>query len=55
MSGLRVYQALFWGMLPGEKFHTIPASHQWGLNVLPVSSSVFRRERMRGQPSVQAT
>lgn len=30
------------------------SSYQCGLKVLPVSSSVFRRERMRGQPSAQA-
>src|SRR6266446_4919414 len=33
---------------------TIPASYQCGLNVFPVSSSVFRRERIRGHPSAQA-
>jgi hypothetical protein len=26
---------------------------QWGLKVFPVSISVLRRERMRGQPSAQ--
>src|SRR5882762_489024 len=48
------YQALVWRILPGENFQTIPTSYQWGLNVFPVSSSVFRRERIRGHPSAQA-
>jgi hypothetical protein len=43
-----------WGILPGRKFQTIPISYQCGLNVFPVSSSVFRRERIRGHPSAQA-
>ena len=46
--------ALVWGILPGEEFQTIPALYQCGLNVFPVSSSVFRRERIRGHPSAQA-
>jgi hypothetical protein len=33
---------------------TIPASYQCGLNVFPVSSNVFSRERIRGHPSAQA-
>jgi hypothetical protein len=45
---------LVWGVLPGEKFQTIPTLYQCGLNVFPVSSSVFRRERIRGHPSAQA-
>ena len=46
--------ALVWGILPGEEFQTIPTLYQCGLNVFPVSSSVFRRERIRGHPSAQA-
>lgn len=46
--------ALVGGMLPGEKSQTIPTLYQCGLNVFPVSSSVFRRERIRGHPSAQA-
>jgi hypothetical protein len=46
-------QPLVWGILPGEKFQTIPTLYQCGLNVFPVSSSVFRRERIRGHPSAQ--
>ena len=34
--------------------HSNAISYQWGLNVFPVSSSVFRRERIRGHPSAQA-
>ncbi len=49
-----VNQALVWGVLPGQKLQTVPTSYQCGLNVLPVSSSVFRRERIRGHPSAQA-
>ena len=33
---------------------TIPTWYQCGLKVFPVSSSVFRRERIRGHPSAQA-
>ena len=54
LSGWGVNQALVWGILAGEKFQTIPTSYQWGLNVFPVSRSVFRRERIRGHPSAQA-
>jgi TonB family protein len=36
------------------KLQTIPSSYQCGLNVFPVSRSVFRRERIRGHPSAQA-
>jgi hypothetical protein len=39
---------------PGEKLQTIATAYQCGLNVLPVSSRVLRRERMRGHPSAQA-
>ena len=46
--------ALVGGMLPSEKSQTIPTLYQCGLNVFPVSSSVFRRERIRGHPSAQA-
>jgi hypothetical protein len=50
----RVNRALVWGILPGERFQTIATLYQCGLNVFPVSSSVFRRERIRGHPSAQA-
>jgi hypothetical protein len=53
-SGNRSNQALIWGLPPSEEFQTIPNSYQCGLNVFPVSSSVFRRERIRGHPSAQA-
>ena len=41
---------LVWGNTGGSK----TSDHQCGLNVFPVSSSVFRRERIRGHPSAQA-
>jgi hypothetical protein len=37
-----------------RKLQIISTSNRCGLNVFPVSSSVFRRERIRGHPSAQA-
>jgi hypothetical protein len=42
-------------ILGGEEIQTNPTWYQWGLNVFPVSISVFSRERIRGHPSEQET
>jgi hypothetical protein len=42
------------GVNQGSGAKTSDPTNQCGLNVFPVSINVFRRERIRGQPSAQA-